>query len=209
MQFYNEFKETRETCNRLPHKQQEGGTLFVAYRLDDSIPVGLMEEWSEERAKWIAQHPKPWDEETDSEYHRKFTYELELLMDKGYGSCVLREAKIRAIVEESFQNFEGIRYDMHSCVVMPNHVHVMFSLKEGTKMEKVLASWKNYTATRINGALGQEGALWQKDYFDRMIRDWDHFAKVSRYIRKNPLKAKLREGEFSIYEDEIVKRVLR
>ena len=97
---------------------------------------------------------------------------------------------------------------MHSWVVMPNHVHLLFSLNEGVKLEKVVATWKNYTATRINQVLGQEGALWQKDYFDRMIRDWDHLSRVARYIRKNPVKAKLREGEYRLYEDDTVKRVL-
>jgi REP element-mobilizing transposase RayT len=90
----------------------------------------------------------------------------------------------------------------------PNHVHILFSLKEGMRMEKVLATWKNYTATRINALLGQEGTFWQKDYFDRMVRDCDHFAKVARYIRGNPVKAKLRENEYGLYEDEVVRRVL-
>lgn len=101
-----------------------------------------------------------------------------------------------------------MRYELHCRVVMPNHVHVLFSLKEGMKLEKVMATWKNYTASRINAELGQEGTLWQKDYFDRMIRDWDHFARVARYIRRNPVKAKLPEGEYSLYESELVRRVL-
>jgi len=208
MQFYNEFKDTRRTQNRLPHRQQEGISLFVTYRLNDSIPAELMEKWREEKNRWLTEHPQPWDEETDSAYHRRFTYELDRIMDGGHGSCVLKTAEIRAILEESFRNFDGIRYDMHSWVIMPNHVHLLFSLKEGVKMEKILATWKNYTSTRINESLGQEGTLWQKDYFDRMIRDWDNFARVARYIRRNPVEAKLREGEFSYYEDEIVKRVL-
>ncbi len=130
------------------------------------------------------------------------------MMDRGHGACVLRDVEIRRIVEESFRNFDKIRYDMHSWVVMPNHAHILFSLKNGKKMEKVVATWKSYTATRINDSVGQKGALWQKDYFDRMIRDWDHFARVARYIRKNPVKAKLREEEFTLYEDDVVTRVL-
>lgn len=89
VQFYNEFKETRKTRNRLPHWQQDGAGFFVTYRLDDSIPAGMMEKWREEKATWLAKYPQPWDEETESEYHRKFTYELDRLMDCGYGSCVL------------------------------------------------------------------------------------------------------------------------
>ncbi|MEK6230950.1 MAG: transposase, partial [Luteolibacter sp.] len=58
------------------------------------------------------------------------------------------------ILEESFGTFDGVRYELHCRVVMPNHVHVLFSLKEGMKLEKVMATWKNYTASRINAELG-------------------------------------------------------
>jgi REP element-mobilizing transposase RayT len=47
----------------------------------------------------------------------------------------------------------------------------------------------------INAHLGRRGTLWQKGYFDRLVRDWQHFANVVRYIRRNPAKAKLREGD--------------
>ncbi len=34
-------------------------------------------------------------------------------------------------------------------------------------------------------------ALWQANYFDRLIRDWTHFGRVVKYIRRNPMKANL------------------
>ena len=52
------------------------------------------------------------------------------------------------------------------------------------------------------------GTLWQKSYFDRMIRDWDHFANSARYIRNNPIKAKLRAGEAMHGESAFVSRML-
>ena len=48
----------------------------------------------------------------------------------------------------------------------------------------------------------------QKDYFDRIIRDGDHFVNVARYIRRNPLKAKLWEGEFLLEEADWIKCLL-
>ena len=167
-----------------------------------------MRKWKADKEIWIESHPKPWNEEIETEFHRVFSLEMDLIMDRGHGSCVLRKPDIRAILEESFRNFDGIRYEMHSWVIMPNHVHILLSMKEGMKLEKVVATWKNYTATRINRVLGLQGQFWQKDYFDRMIRDWEHFSRVARYIRKNPVKAKIRQGEYLLYEDEIVKRVL-
>jgi hypothetical protein len=61
---------------------------------------------------------------------------------------------------------------------------------------------------KIHQQTQNSGTLWQKDYFDRIIRDWDHFVNVARYIRRNPLKAKLREGEFLLEEADWIKRLL-
>ena len=66
---------------------------------------------------------------------------------------------------------------------------------------------KKFTARNINRSLGKSGSLWQKDYFDRIIRDWGHFARVARYIRGNPKKAGLGEEEFTLWESGEVKRM--
>ena len=42
--------------------------------------------------------------------------------------------------------------------------------------------------------------LWQKDYWDRLIRNEIHFLQCLEYIRENPGKAGLREGEFVLFE---------
>jgi hypothetical protein len=40
-----------------------------------------------------------------------------------------------------------------------------------------------------------------------MIRDGRHFENVVRYIRRNSEKAKLRKGEFTLFESEGVKEI--
>lgn len=77
---------------------------------------------------------------------------------------------------------------------MPNHVHLLLSLKENIPLESIVTSWKRFTSRSIG-----EGPLWQRDYFDRLIRDWDHFLNVARYIRNNPKKAKLPEGAYLLH----------
>lgn len=83
---------------------------------------------------------------------------------------------------------------------MPNHVHALFVLHPETFLDKLIQSWKNWTARNINAIAGRSGTLWQKDYFDRLIRDARHFGNCVRYVRKNPLKAKLHAGEFLLWE---------
>jgi putative transposase len=194
MKFYDHLAETRVTRNRLPHWQQDGATYFITYRLADSIPQELIVKWRKDRDIWIAQNPQPWDRETETEYHRLFSSELDRMMDLGHGSCVLRESEVRGLVSGTLLKFDGERYLLHSFVVMPNHVHILLTMADGHSLDKSVTSWKNFTARNINLRSESSGAVWQKDYFDTMIRDWKHFASVARYIRRNPGKAKLAEG---------------
>jgi len=63
------------------------------------------------------------------------------------------------------------------------------------------------TSGAINERLGTRGQFWQHDYFDRLIRDGKHLRNVIRYIRRNPLKARLPEGEFILWESELAQNV--
>jgi hypothetical protein len=42
-----------------------------------------------------------------------------------------------------------------------------------------------------NRLLGQTGAFWEPDYFDRYIRDQAHYDVAVYYIHENPVKAGL------------------
>ena len=63
-----------------------------------------------------------------------------------------------------------------------------------------MRSWKLFSARQINRETGKSGRLWQKDYWDRLIRDETHFLECLEYIRENPGKAGLKEGEFVLFE---------
>jgi putative transposase len=99
--------------------------------------------------------------------------------------------------------FDGDRYTQITSVVMPNHIHALFVQNPDWPLEKLLHTWKSFTARKINALLKRSGSLWQRDYFDRLVRDQGHFANCVRYIRRNPEKGNLRPGEYILYENEI------
>jgi len=74
-------------------------------------------------------------------------------------------------------------------------------------LEKVIRSWKTFSARKINSLLSRSGSLWQRDYFDRLVRDEAHLANCVRYIRRNPEKAHLQDGEYIFYESELAKAI--
>jgi putative transposase len=208
LKFLNEYAEIHKTLNHLPHWQQDQSTYFLTFRLADSIPADLLHQWQREREHWILNHPKPWTAETEADYHRNFSSLIDRHLDQGHGSCLFREPEKAGIVAGAIGHFDQSRYLLHSWVIMPNHVHLLLTLGESESLARIVASWKRFSAVKMHQETQNSGPLWQKDYFDRMIRDWDHFANVARYIRRNPLKAKLREREFLLEEAPWVKRLL-
>ncbi len=164
----------------LPHF--EGGSIpqSITFRLNDSLPQHLLDTWREE----LSHLP---ESEATSERRTRIAEAL----DAGYGECLLVDTENGAVVEQALLHFNGERYNLHAWVVMPNHVHVLLTPMGDYTLSSILHSWKSWSAKVINTRLGRSGALWMPEYFDRAIRDQEHFDRVVRYIHENPVKAGL------------------
>jgi REP element-mobilizing transposase RayT len=82
--------------------------------------------------------------------------------------------------------------------VLPNHVHVLTRVRGGS-IGSVMQRWKGASAHAINQLRGVRGGLWQREYFDRYIRDDAGWVSAGRYLRENPQRADLREGEYGLW----------
>jgi putative transposase len=51
--------------------------------------------------------------------------------------------------------------------------------------------WKSFSARQINAYLEHSGSVWAPDYFDRFMRDEQHFETTKAYVEMNPVKAGL------------------
>ena len=203
--FFNERSKVSFQKNRLPHWEQDGCSYFITFRLADSLPASLLKEWERERSHWLRHHPKPWDAHQEMEYHRRFTGARERWLDALYGECYLRAPPARVPLSQMLNDDEN---QIWSYVIMPNHVHVLVTLQEDQLLSLWLQQLKGASARAINQHLDRTGALWSKDYFDRLIRDQRHFNNCARYIRRNPLKAKLADSEFTLFESVYVRQLL-
>lgn len=196
MNYLNPESHIHKFGGELPHWQQGGALQFVTFRLGDALPLSLIRDWKEERVKWLAENQQPWSEDTQAEYHRRFSARIERWLDDGMGSCLFADPDARQVLADCLMRFDGERVRHEAWVIMPNHVHLLFS--PGVPMAKLIQAWKGYTAK----VLGR-GPIWQRDYHDTLIRDATHHANVLRYIRRNPLKAKLAEGRFTLWERSV------
>jgi len=166
----------------IPHFEAEGVSQAVTIRLHDSIPPGLLDAWREQ-----VRHLAP---DVLGETLRR---RVEAFLDRD-GSApghLLSRAGVASVVCESIRHFDGVRYDLHAWVVMPNHAHVHFTPRPGFRMSDIVRTWKSFSGREANRLLGREGSFWQGDYFDRFIRSEEHFARVVAYVERNPVKAGL------------------
>ena len=161
----------------LPHYRQDDAVYYVTMRLADSLPAAKLKQWHAE----MEQMPP---EERKMHVARR----MEVWLDRGEGQCILERPGAAELVEKSFRDRDGLHYLLDEYVVMPNHAHVLVMPIDGTALSEIVHAWKNYTAHEINRLLGRNGALWQVEPFDHIVRDTTALLRFRQYIRNNPAK---------------------
>ncbi|MFT3742385.1 MAG: transposase [Gammaproteobacteria bacterium] len=156
----------------IPHYDPGYGYQMITYRLADALPRHVVQEIFNNKT------------------HEKHKLsDVEKYLDRHYGSCILSKPEIAQIVIDNWHWFDEQRYKLHAFVVMPNHVHLLIRVFEGNALSHIIHGWKSYTANRIKQFVRAPTTIWQADYWDRFIRDQDHFNRVVEYIHYNPVKA--------------------
>jgi putative DNA methylase len=154
---------------RLPHIFDLDRSIFITWRLHGSLP---------------ANRPFAPGKVTSGQ---AFVAMDRLLDTATWDPLYLRQPAIaRMVVDAIVYNGEELgQYDLHAFVVMPNHVHVLITAL--APLPAIMKSLKNITAKRANLILGRGGIFWQRESYDRMIRDEREFDRVRNYIERNPV----------------------
>lgn len=177
---------------KLPHWTRENAIYHVTFRLFDSVPLEVQEQWREERMRLnrLDSEGKLTDRER-FEYQRLLEENIDAFLDEGHGSCLLRDSASAEIVANALRHFDGQRYRLYAWCVMPNHVHALVQPIQSHGLPGILHSWKSYTSNRLNEHLNRKGEIWQREYYDHMIRNEAEWSRTRDYILENPAKAKL------------------
>ncbi len=184
--YFSPCVDTNLTNGDLPHWHQSGRLQFVTFRLADSLPHDKYKELQEEKERILSTFSEPPTAEQEDELFNLMDAKLEKYLNDGYGECVLKNPNIRRILEDALFHFDGNRYRLHAFVIMPNHVHLLIEPLGDNKLKDILHSLKSFSANEINKLLDRNGALWQKESFDRIIRNAKHYHNTIRYIGDNP-----------------------
>ena len=75
-------------------------------------------------------------------------------------------------------------------VVMPNHLHgVVFFNYPLASLGQMVAYFKYLTTRGVNDKIGLSGApLWQRNYYEHVIRNEKDMNRIREYIFNNPLQ---------------------
>ena len=95
-------------------------------------------------------------------------------------------------------HYSHVRLDAFQ--IMPNHVHgIIFIVGAGFKpaptptkrhgLPEIVRAFKTFSARRINESRRTPGeSIWQRNYYNRIIRNEDELNRIREYIIDNPLK---------------------
>ncbi len=108
------------------------------------------------------------------------------------------------MVENWYNGLENKFHDVKCCemVVMPNHFHFIVQIKEtlkenvGSSLLDIMRWFKTMTTNEYIRGVKQmgwqrfDGKLWQRSYWDHIIRNQKTYESISEYIYHNPLNWK-------------------
>ena len=96
------------------------------------------------------------------------------------------------IVEQVWRNLPAHfpNFGIDEFVVMPNHVHgVLLIEKEGGRpLPNLMRAFKAFSTREIKARGIVRDAIWQRGYYEHVVRGEDDLAAIRRYIQDNPVK---------------------
>lgn len=107
---------------------------------------------------------------------------IELLgkIEKDNNIYLTKEGKI---VKQEITRLEEIYKNIiiDEYIVMPNHLHILLLIKHKneTNISKIIKHLKTNITRKI------KYSIWQKSFYDRIIRNREEYFKIKKYIKNN------------------------
>jgi REP element-mobilizing transposase RayT len=101
--------------------------------------------------------------------------------------------RARAAVLEHCLYDNGKKIDLHAAVVMPDHVHLIFTPLHDLdgwpfSLPQIMKGLKGASARSVNRAMRTLGTVWQEEFFDHALRSDESLHSKIEYIRHNPVR---------------------
>jgi len=103
----------------------------------------------------------------------------------------------RSVILETCLHDHAVAYWLHAVVVMPEHMHLIFTPYEEWLLSTIMQRLKGTSAHLINKAEKRRGPLWLNESFDHILRSDESLSQKVEYVRQNPV----RRGLVTVPED--------
>ncbi|GHV03855.1 hypothetical protein FACS189485_07990 [Spirochaetia bacterium] len=132
------------------------------------------------------------------------------------GEMILNDAgeTVKMVWDELPQHYFNIQLD--AFVIMPDHIHGIIIITEPKSihaescshgLSEIVRGLKTFSARKINELHNTPGKkLWQRNYYEHIIRDEREYLNIAQYIENNPQKWEKDHstGGFETRPDEIL-----
>ncbi|WP_372883144.1 transposase [Psychromonas sp.] len=169
----------------LPHIDQKNAIQFVTFRTQESV------------AYYLEKHNI---NTTDSTSKQQF--QQDQFLDNSSAGAMLNEEVIPLLLT-FFKSKDTNYYHLIAVSVMPNHVHLLF--EQLKPLVEIMQKIKGGSAFSINKHYERTGTIWDRSYFDKIIRTEKQFNVTYQYIKNNAHRAGLEDADsrfYGIYEEE-------
>ena len=104
---------------------------------------------------------------------------------------------VRAVWDAIPDHYQGVEVD--EFIAMPDHLHGIIILAgaggpSSLSLSQVVQRFKSLTTTRYREAVVSSGwppyhgSLWQRNYYEHVVRNEFELNRIRQYIRENPLR---------------------
>ena len=137
--------------------------------------------------KWLHHNTPSWISRSDAVYF--------ITLNCHERQNTLANDQVADFLFESITHYYDQEYWYpHVVLIMPDHLHGLFSFPEtGKPMSKLFSQWKSYTAKHLD-------FKWQPAFFDHRLRSNESFDEKLEYIRNNPVRAGLINNKNETWE---------
>lgn len=98
---------------------------------------------------------------------------------------------VRLFLQTAYRYRREGRFYIHALVVVPEHVHLLFTPANDVTLEHAVQLIKGGYSRAFGTTWGRNKEIWQRGFTDHRIRDQRDFASHRDYIHQNPVEREL------------------
>ena len=122
--------------------------------------------------------------------------EMDKILDVSKAGAILNGSVIELLMQYLLSKNNSL-YQLIAVSIMPNHVHIMF--EQLVPLAQIMQNVKGGSSLLINRYLDKSGVLWDKSYYDKIVRTEVQFKITYEYIKNNAYKAELADAQHRFY----------